>query len=614
MKRLFIGLLAFLGTYGICHLVELAGAVPFSFSVMSILLFPVLYGMLAYTGKQLSALEKRQRRRRYGYAGAAAYLFAVSMIMGYQLQMRGMTDGGWQGKGLLLIRAICIAIAVFPLGNALFWYLETLGADKEQKAESRKEWKTGVVFMGSAVFVFVCLIPVWLAYYPIIMSYDFHRQVNEAAKGFIWFWPYQPIAHTWIIWVFLQLGYRMGSLENGMAGMALLHMLLYALTTAYAITFIYRMSRKKWAVAAAALFFGIFPLNSVMVLCTTKDVIFSILFLLFVLLLAERFFAERGKGSDAENFAETFRGRLKWDLLILLEGCLMVQFRNNAIYALAVFGILWVAAAPKKEKLEVLLLCVLLIVGGKGTAAVIKAALGTQIPGAKAEMYSVPMQQFARVGYLHGAGFDEETRQLLNQYVSQGAWGGYNPAIADGIKAASGGAFEAAGDGHMAQLFSDWLKLGLRYPNEYIDAFLELTRGYWFLDDRSYTECLGYGIEGRMGIIYTYTSSEIEGVGDIKHESKFPWLEEQLEYIVSANAFYKWPVLSVLFKAAFYGWGLLLLFIAFLFRQQKKQAILCLFPMLYLATMLLGPMVCMRYVFPIMLVLPVLAVLLWQRE
>lgn len=598
-KILMLGLPAFLGTYGICYLLELAGAGPFSFSVMSMLLFPVIYWMLAYTVKDLVSLERKQRRRRCWYAGIVCFLFAVSMIMGYQLQIHGITEGGWKGKGLILLRACCVAVAIFPLGNVLFQRLEALGNGKTGIQNSQRKWKPGAVFGGSAAVIFICLIPVWLAYYPIIMSYDFHRQVNEAAKGFSWFWPYQPIAHTWIIWVFLQLGYLLDSLENGMAGMALLQMAVYSITAAYATTFVYRIGKKKWMVIADVLFFGIFPLNSVMVLCTTKDVLFSILFLLFMLLLAERFFFRQGKE------------RFKWDILILLVGCIMMQFRNNAIYAVAVFGILWVAGAARKEKLEVFLLCVLLIVGGRGTAAAIKAAIGTQMPGAKIEMYSVPIQQFARVGYFHSHDLDEETRQLLNQYINEKNWASYNPPLADTVKGIVGvTTFPATWDGHLGQLASDWLKLGLRFPNEYIDAFLELTRGYWFMDDRSYAECLGYGVEERMGIIYTYTSSEIEEVGEIKHESKFPWLEKQLEKIVSGNCFYKWPVISVLFKAAFYAWGLLVLVLGFLFRGQKKQALLCLFPAIYLATMLLGPMVCMRYIFPIMLTLPVLAILL----
>jgi len=594
-------ILAFLGTYGLCYLGGLMGTEEAAFSVIGVLLMVAVFGLLSWTENNLEGAAEG-RRRRCRYAGMVSFLFSVTMIMGYQLQMNGMTECGVKGKGLILLRALCLSIAIFPFGNVLFCGIEKLGNGKMltgQCSGGKREWKSAAVFGICAGVIFVCLIPVWLAYYPIVMSYDFHRQVNEAAKGFVWFWPYQPLAHTWIIWLFLQLGYRLNDLQAGMAGMALLQMLAYSLVTAYACAFLYRIIRKKWVVAGAVLFFGIFPFHSVMVVCTTKDVLFGVLFLLFVLLMAERLFFGRGK----KGFA--------WDLLILIEGCIMMQFRNNAIYAVAVFGVLWLVFAAKEEKLRVLLLILLLTAGGKGMAVGIKAVLGTKLTVSKIEMYSVPIQQFARVGFYHGGELDEEMRQLLSAYVREELWIEYNPPIADTVKSGIGEEFKTMWEGHEMQLLADWFKIGLQYPNEYIDAFLELTRGYWFWDDRSYAECLGYGLEGRMGAIYTYNSSEIEEVGEIEHVSKFPWLEEKLEEIVSANAYYHWPVVSVLFKSAFYFWGLCLIFLAYLYLRQKKQAVFCLFPLAYMGTMLLGPVVQLRYIFPVMVTLPVLAGLLF---
>lgn len=590
-------LLAFLGTYGLCYLGKIAGMSHATFSVMSVPLLGVVFGLLEWTGRQLRGItEQSQRRRRLRFAGIISYLFSVTMIMGYQLQNFGMTDLGVRGKGLILLRAGCLGIAVFPCWNALFSAIEKI-PQRDHATEEKSGWKAGKVFGISAVVIFLCLIPVWLAYYPIIMSYDFHRQFGEALKGFVWFWAYQPLAHTWLIWVFVQVGRLCGNLQTGIACMALFHMLVYSLVTGYACAFLYRILKKRWAVVAGILFFGVFPLNSVQVLCTTKDVVFGTLFLLFLLLLAERLLSGGGKKA------------LWLDVLLVLEGCVMIQFRNNCIYAIAVFGVFWVLFSAKKERLRVLVLCVLLVVGGKGTGIAIVKALGTQLGGpVKSEMYSVPIQQFARVGHYHSNSLDEETWQMLSSYVPKECWEDYNPPISDSAKSTVGATtFQQTWSGHTVQLLTDWVRLGLRFPNDYIDAFLELTRGYWFLDDRSYAECLGFGTEGRMGIVYTYNSSTQEDGTEILHESKFPWLEEQLEKIVSGNSYYNWPVISLLFKSAFYCWALLLVWVGFLYRKQRNQAVLCLFPLLYMGTMLLGPVVQIRYVFPIMLMLPVLA-------
>lgn len=304
------------------------------------------------------------------------------------------------------------------------------------------------------------------------------------------------------------------------------------------------------------------------------------------------------------------------DICLVLVGCLMAQFRNNAIYAIVVFGVFWIIFAAKKEKLRVLLLCVLLVAGSKGTGVIIKEAIGTELGPAKVEMYSVPIQQFARVGFYHSDTMDEATWLRINQYVSAEWWHKYNPPLADTVKSSVGAySFADTWEGNETQMISDWIKTGLQYPNEYLDAFLELTRGYWFFDDRSHAECLGYGVEGRMGLVYTYNSAALFNGGEILHESKFPWLEEQLEKIVSGNCYYDWPVISLLFKPAFYFWGICLMLLAFLYLKKKEQAVYALLPVIYMATMFLGPVVQIRYVFPAIVILPVLFALLWvQRD
>ena len=162
---------------------------------------------------------------------------------------------------------------------------------------------------------------------------------------------------------------------------------------------------------------------------------------------------------------------------------------------------------------------------------------------------------------------------------------------------------------------SFWVRMAIRFPNEFIDAFLELTRGYWFLDDTSWAENLGWGVESRMGAIFAYNSSENMQTGEsIEHVSKLPWLELKLLEITSGNAFYDWPVLSVIFRSAFYPWAMFLITMVYLYKKQKTQLKLCLLPWLYFATMLLGPVVQLRYVFPIMVLIPLLGAMLFLKE
>ena len=84
-------------------------------------------------------------------------------------------------------------------------------------------------------------------------------------------------------------------------------------------------------------------------------------------------------------------------------------------------------------------------------------------------------------------------------------------------------------------------------------------------------------------------------------------LEKVLEKIVSGNCFNEWPVLSVIFHGSLYSWGLFFLMVLCLYRRKYRCFQMSLLPFLYFGTMLLGPVVQVRYLFPIMVMLPVLA-------
>ena len=168
----------------------------------------------------------------------------------------------------------------------------------------------------------------------------------------------------------------------------------------------------------------------------------------------------------------------------------------------------------------------------------------------------------------------------------------------------------------ISQMLIDWVKIGLKYPNEYLDAFLILNSGYWFWDDVTWAEVFGSGLEGRMGALSTYTSSTSEEIPQgIAHVSKFPALESALEELVSANCFYDWTVISNFFKPCFYCWALLLTVIASFYMKHKKKILVTLLPLVYLMTMFLGPVVQVRYVLPIIVIIPLmLGVLACQND
>lgn len=593
VKIILLVVLAWLGTYGISYTCSIAAGDYFSYGIISLAVFAGVFVLLKYTWENLAKIQdKKLLKKRVIWAGLTALLFACSLIMGYQLHIRGMTESGLVGKGLIFIRSVCLAVSVLPFSNYLFVLVEKISGG-EYKTDHL--WKNRNVFLVSWLLIFLLWIPVFLAYYPAVMAYDFHRQSQEAVKGFIWFNSYQPLAHTWLIWLFLNIGTFLGSYETGMACYSIFQMLLLSVACGYSCVTLYRLVRRKWPVVLLVLFYGVFPLVSILSVGVTKDVPFTALFLIFICLFIERHFFSEGRKQKVI------------DVLWVLEGIVMMLFRNNAIYAMAVFTLFYLILVEKKQRVRILIMCLALVIGGKGALEGMQILIGTEGRGSKIEMMSVPIQQFGRVGYYHGDEIEGEIFEILDKYVPQEHWHRYNPPLSDSLKNWLGGVYANVWEPDLPQMLSDWVKVGLKYPNEYIDAFLLLTKGYWFIDDKSWADVFGYGLEGRMGALSTYTSSTSEVIPEgIAHETKMPALEAVLENIVSANCFYEWPVISNLFKPALYCWILLLTVAACIYIGHKKKILVTLFPLIYLATMFLGPVVQVRYALPIMVIVPLM--------
>lgn len=607
IKYIMVAVAAFLGSYGVNYMYSLMGDSARPEGFLSVLVFGMSFILLKMTWENVAKIEdKKAKVKRLLFASCLAILFCAMLIIGYQLQYTGVTLPGIKGKGLIAIYAVCMSFVALPFTNALFAGVEKVfdGYAKTDRT-AKKEWNAKYVLFIGWLGIFLCWIPVFLAYYPAIMSHDFHRQSIEAAGGFHMFDPYQPLAHTWLIWLVFQIGNGLGSLQTGMAIYSIFQMLVFSFAAAYSCFVIYRLMKSKVFVVIWGLFCGLFPFVSVLSVSVTKDVLFTAFFLLFVSLFVERHFLRDGKKMWL------------YDLFWVLSGIAMILFRNNALYAVAVFAVFYLILCGKKDCLKILLLCLLITLGGKGAVEGIRLAIGTEHEGRPIEMFSVQLQQFNRVGHYQQYNLDQEYYHLVYTYVPHEYWDKYEPNLADYVKNGVWAyTYYNTWDGHLGDMLKAWIKVGLKYPNDYVDAFLALNTGYWFIDDTGWSQVFGRSLETRTGALSTYMSSESFVLPEgIPHESKFPALENLLQEIVCANSYYDWPVVFVLFQPAFYCWNLLITVMVAFYIKNKKKIMFTLLPLIYLGTMFLGPVVQARYALPIMMVVPLMwAAVLSKRE
>lgn len=581
--------------YGISYLMQIAVGINYSNSVFSIGMFFVCLSVDRYLyNRWLKEEALKTDKRRVFFSLILAFVFALTLIVGYQMKFFGMTESGFKAKGMILFRGACLSMLVLPFSDLLFVLAKKI---KEYRVvEKTDNWSSKKIFFVCWGLVFVCWFPVFLAYYPAIMGYDFHRQYQEALRGFIWFNPYQPLAHTWLIWLFLNLGKVLGSYQTGMAFYSIFQMLVLSSACAYSVSVIYRLTKRKRFAFICACFYGIMPFFPILSISVTKDVLFTALFIVFICLFVER------------TLFVTGRKQMIVDILWVIEGIFMSLFRNNAIYAIAIFTVFFVVLIGKKKRIRALVLSLMLIVCSKLAGEIVYNALGTEIKAHEVEKYSVPIQQFARVGFYHADNLDEETYQQINTYVPAEYWNRYRPHLSDPVKDFVGAyIYSDTWDGHITDMLSTWAKVGLKYPNEYIDAFLFLTAGYWFVDDISWSQPYEVGVEFKNGALTTRSSTISEVLPEgILNKSYLPWLENKLDHVVCGNEFYEWPGISNLFKTAIYCWLAVLALVISIYNRDRKKILIISLPLTYLFTCMLGPVVHVRYVFPIMAIVPIL--------
>lgn len=271
----------------------------------------------------------------------------------------------------------------------------------------------------------------------------------------------------------------------------------------------------------------------------------------------------------------------------------MMMFRNNAVYAfVGVLIVSFVLFFRKKIHLQTLLIaftCFFLAILGN---FLLKYNLKA-MDGSIHEALSVSSQAFARI--YEQASIDAETEDTIKYYFDTDKMN-YNPYLADSVKKYMQNV-DSVSD--VILLIKESAHLFIKYPRVSIDAYLYLTEGLWYLGDYSNAEIYGSGLDGRQGYLLT----DYKAGYDIAHISKLPELERFLENAFSANDYQHWSLLSLIFAPAVYVWFFVILFVMI----RGKDKMIFIFHIFLLVTIFLGPCCVIRYVYPLVVISPLIS-------
>ena len=381
-----------------------------------------------------------------------AGLFSVAVVLGNHEIYEPASLQNRLNIVMDLLGGFCVGYQI------LFCMLRRLPLRRDTGERKHPQW----VFWG--VFAAVALIDLGflLAQYPGILTRDSVTTVSQVVFGS--YDNTMPYYHTRLVGLFVKLGLALSGDIN--VGVALFHGFqigLLAGAFAYTVTTLYQIGVPKWMLGLVFFVYALLPYNIVYSVTLWKDVPFGA----SALLLAVAFY----------RLVKNVAG--KWDYAAFALGAVgMALMRTNGWAALLIAAVLLAVVLRKQNRLLVKVLLAVLVLSWVMIGPVLKSM---NVPGTDpVEAFAVPMQQIARV-VANGRELTQEQQTLMGEIFLMDKLGeAYDPQTVDPVKYET---FRYDQVDYIRQNAGKYvrlyLSLGLRYPGDYLKAWIDETRGYW---------------------------------------------------------------------------------------------------------------------------------------
>ena len=405
------------------------------------------------------------------------------------------------------------------------------------------------------------------------------------------------------------------SYNLGIACYMIVQMAIVSGCFTYLLLFMRQRKVAKGVRIVSLLYFALFPVIVMFTLCSAKDTIFTAALLMLLLSLIEL-------GSDGAAF---FASRRKM-IFFVLSALAMMLFRKNGVYAFAVMtpvlllyvnkifyggkicsgtdGLKKAGKKPCLRKMGMLLAIIF------GSYFLINSVLIVALHARNEEnqeILTVPIQQLARTYKFNPEVFEPDDVAALHEVLPEEALVLYNPKLSDPVKVHFQNNVYDADRSRYVML---WLKIGLRKPLSYINAWLMNSYGFWYPD----TVIDVYS--GNTVFTFTYEDSsyfgyEVEEPGF--RDSKIPWLDRAYRKLSLEISQEKVPIYSMLYSPGGIFWGIAFVFAYMLYRKKYHIVVPYLMILIVWLTVILGPTYLPRYVLIFWFGLPLFVAMLLEE-
>lgn len=526
------------------------------------------------------------------------HLAALSLILG-AAQTLGANYGSFstfRNPGLsasanlvdMLFRLIGWSCAVFIACTLLLTVILKL---KERGASEGVMTPLGKSFMSRRfplVAFLVCLL-CWLPYliilFPGVATFDTFDQINQGL-GYTALKDHHPFMHTVIQGQLIGLGRTLfGSIYSGIVVATVVQMILLSAICALCVS---TFGDVKARIAGLA-FFALHPVIAWYSVTLWKDVLYSGFILLFALSLYK------------VCAGEERRSGLRWFGLLFIAalGTLLLKKSGVMIVVPAAVVALFFM---RRDRLRLMGSCCAALAVFFVIQTIAISCFGV-IPGQGHEAYSLPLQQIARTVKFHAGEIDDETAAQVAAVLPYEELGElYNPVLSDPVK----GAFDDdAFAEDPASLFGAYFKLGFAYPNEYLNAFLSGTYGYWYPEVKYWMVVTSDYLDLLNASAANSNQVHDEDIGSYVELSS---RDVKSHLLTMLNSLRSLPIVSCFFSIGFWVWVYCFLFVIALRNKMRAAYPVFLVAGLVWVVCLMSPLYAeMRYAFALLLMLPLVS-------
>lgn len=569
---------AFLGAISLNSIFKLEdGNLAYSNSIISLLMFLGLYFTVGHARKVIN-------KRVFITGCSLGFIFCSMLVLGSTVYINGTIAS--KPIVLLLLSVFGLMCIIVPVLVILMTVLSKSDnrVHKRERLSSPLFNKDKNFFIIMWILFFLSYFIIFLAFYPGIYSYDAPWQLRQVFNAELS--TNHPVLHTFFLYTLVQLGHLLDSYSLGLTLYSIVQILFVTAIYAYACLFLKRINVPNALLFFTIVFFAFMPINQLFSFIPTKDTLFAACSLLFVIVLLDGLLNQE-KARESKIFIIKF----------ILFASLSIFLRNNAIYAY-VFALPFIVVAFKTIRMRMFIAGIIPIIFYTLTMNVLIHTFDFN-KGRASEAFSVPAQQLARVFNLYEQDLTKSEKDTILEIIPEEHIRNYNQFLSDPIK---NYIIEDELFGNKKKYMQIWLQLGLKYPVVYIDSFLLNSLGFWYPDMNFPQE-------------HYYIETHVKNaVIPIERNSLFPQLMNIYTEIGHRATHQKIPVFSMLFSPGIFTW-ILLFTISFMIYLRKYSLIV---PFAFLfglwGTLLLSPIVLLRYSYPLFVCIPIMIAVCFYRN